>query len=118
MSRIHSYVITTDNGGAPCTNNNLLTLGICKPKIREHAEVGDYIVGLVGKNLKKKCKRLENTPCILYMAKITDKVTISEYYKKYKERDDCIYNEKLELIPNLFPLIHIFFNHIRVNAFE
>jgi len=38
---IFMYKLTTDNGGAPCVENELLSLCICKPKIRMSAKVGD-----------------------------------------------------------------------------
>jgi hypothetical protein len=39
------YKLTVDDGGAPCTDGGLLTLAICKPGIRTHAGVGDFICG-------------------------------------------------------------------------
>ena len=41
MPRIYFYKLTTDNGGAPCVQDNLLSLAICKPMIRMAAQVGD-----------------------------------------------------------------------------
>ncbi|HPY31129.1 MAG TPA: hypothetical protein PLT00_12660 [Verrucomicrobiota bacterium] len=46
--RIFVYKMTADNGGAPCLMNDLLSLAICKPKIRHKAKVGDWIIGLGG----------------------------------------------------------------------
>jgi len=40
MARIYFYKLTTDDGGAPCVQDGLLSLAICKPMIRGTAEVG------------------------------------------------------------------------------
>ena len=41
---IWSYVVAYDEGSAPCVDNNLLTLCICKPLIRRRANIGDWII--------------------------------------------------------------------------
>lgn len=43
--RVYSYVIDHDLGFAPNPFHGLCTLAACKPKIRQYAEEGDYIVG-------------------------------------------------------------------------
>jgi hypothetical protein len=43
--RLHSYVLDHDYGFAPNPFFSVCTLATCKPTIREHAVVGDYIVG-------------------------------------------------------------------------
>jgi Nucleotide modification associated domain 2 len=43
--RVYSYVIDHDLGFAPNPFHGICTLAACKPKIRQYAEVGDYIVG-------------------------------------------------------------------------
>ena len=42
---LFSYVIPTDSGFAPNPYGGLCTLACCKPKIRQYANVGDWIVG-------------------------------------------------------------------------
>lgn len=32
---IYVYKMVADNGGAPCVTGNLLSLAICKPKIKD-----------------------------------------------------------------------------------
>lgn len=82
--RIFVYKMTTDNGGAPCVQSGLLSLAICKPKIRCKANPGDWIVGLGGKNLGSG---------IVYVAKVKEFVG-AEYYRHrtYSLRPDCIYH--------------------------
>lgn len=82
--RIFVYKMTADNGGAPCLMNDLLSLAICKPKIRHKAKVGDWIIGLGGKHLGDG---------IIYVAQVTGTAG-REYYgvRKFTRRPDCIYH--------------------------
>jgi len=84
---IYVYKLTTDNGGAPCISNNLLSLCICKPRIRQQAVVGDWIIGLGGRSMPELRGRL------IYIARVTKEISNGDYYKdaKYKKRPDCIY---------------------------
>lgn len=50
--RIYFYKLVADNGGAPCVENGLLSLAICKPMIRKTAKEGDLILGFAGNSLK------------------------------------------------------------------
>ena len=43
--RLYSYVVKLDYGFAPNPFYGVCTLATCKPKIRENAQVGDWIVG-------------------------------------------------------------------------
>lgn len=43
--RLHSYVLDHDYGFAPNPFFGVCTLATCKPEIRKHATVGDYVVG-------------------------------------------------------------------------
>ncbi|SFN54073.1 Nmad2 family putative nucleotide modification protein [Dokdonella immobilis] len=46
MSRIYVYKLTNDDGGAPCVEDELLSLCICKPRIRSVAIEGDVLIGV------------------------------------------------------------------------
>lgn len=86
--KIYLYKMTTDNGGAPCVKDDLLSLAICKPVIRRVAEKGSIIFGFGGKKYGER---------LLYIAEVTDKpIPPGKYYrdKRYKNRTDCIYEEK------------------------
>ena len=48
IPRLHYYRIVTDVGAAPHISDDLLSLTICKPRIREYAHPGDYVMALVG----------------------------------------------------------------------
>lgn len=43
--KLYSYVVARDFGFAPNPFFGYCTLATCKPKIREHASVGDWVVG-------------------------------------------------------------------------
>lgn len=43
--RIHSYVIDHDLGFAPNPFHRVCTLSACKQLIRQHASLGEYVVG-------------------------------------------------------------------------
>ena len=48
--RLFSYVVAHDGGAAPNPFWGVCTLVICKPKIRQSAEVGDWIAGTAPKS--------------------------------------------------------------------
>ena len=83
-SRIYVYKLVADNGGAPCVHRGILSLAICKPKIRAAADKNDFIVGFGG-------QRLDHRP--IYAAKITAKPSVGKYYvaDEYAGRPDRIY---------------------------
>lgn len=91
---IYSYKLTTDNGSAPCIQNNLLSLAICKPKIRKTANINDYIVGISANSMNLGENKL------LYIARITNKILLQDYCKLHSNRKDCIYNNKLCRLKN------------------
>ena len=95
---LYTYKVTIDNGSAPCTSNNVLSLAICKPKIRKNAKIGDIIVGFCAKSMQLKC----NNPQILYIARVTDIRSMENYYDTYPKRKDCIYDSKLQQKKNAF----------------
>jgi hypothetical protein len=88
MQRIYFYKLTVDNGGAPCVRNGLLSLAICKPMIRSTAKPDDLIFGFAAKSLNP------DNP-LIYVARVTKKLTEGDYYvqSKYGSRRDCIYKQ-------------------------
>jgi len=51
MSRVYMYVVARDFGFAPNPFHGFCTLATCKPGIRSTAQVGDWIIGMGGKDL-------------------------------------------------------------------
>jgi Nucleotide modification associated domain 2 len=84
--KIYLYKLVADNGGAPCVQNGLLSLAICKPMIRETAEEGDLIFGFAGNSLNP------DNP-LIYVARVTKKLCDDSYYRSghFSKRADCIY---------------------------
>lgn len=80
------YKMTADNGGAPCIQNGLLSLAICKPMIRSTAKKDDIIFGFA-------CDTLYTENALVYIACITEKLCKGVYYAKkdFADRADCIY---------------------------
>jgi len=74
MSKIYIYVVNHDFGFAPNPFHGYCTLATCKPKIREKAEVEDWVIGVGG------C-RLKATWHCVYAMRVTQKITFNEYWK-------------------------------------
>jgi hypothetical protein len=49
--RVYSYVIVSDNGGAPNFDGLNATLALCKPKIRIRAQPGELVLAFTGSSL-------------------------------------------------------------------
>ena len=73
MSNVYLYVVDRDFGFAPNPFHGVCTLATCKPRIRNTAQIGDWIFGLGGRKLKATGQ------CIFAM-KISRKVTFNEYW--------------------------------------
>lgn len=97
---IYYYRMTTDNGGAPCVDNGLWSLAICKPVIRKVANEGDLIVGFAGNAFG--CDN-----AVVHIARVTTSIPDGGYYQnsQFHSRPDCIYRceEKVwTIVPNDF----------------
>ena len=86
MSRIYFYKLTADNGGAPCVQDSLLSLAICKPMIRMKAQPSDLLFGFAANSLYPDNR-------LIYIAHISERVCNGMYYKepKFANCQDCIY---------------------------
>ena len=71
--RIFSYVVARDYGFAPNPFYGFCTLATCKPKIRRHASIGDWIVGITAKVDRR-------VPGILYVMRVDQAVSFNEYW--------------------------------------
>ncbi len=69
--RVFSYVVVVDSGFAPNPFHGALTLACCKPKIREHADPGDLIVGLTGASRGNR---------VVFVAEVDEKLTFNQYW--------------------------------------
>jgi hypothetical protein len=90
IPKFYLYKMTVDDGGAPCIQNGLLTLAICKPTIRRVAPEGSVIIAFAGDSMGSE--GYEDN-CIVYAAVVSRRLTNREYYseRQYAHRRDCIY---------------------------
>ena len=98
MERIYLYKIVSDDGYAPCVQDGVLSLAICKPKIRSAAKRGDWIVAVAANGLAA-----DNH--VVYAAHVTEKLDAGAYYgdPTYASRRDRIYRwagSELRQVPN------------------
>jgi hypothetical protein len=73
VERIYFYKLTADNGGAPCVEDGLLSLAICKPAIRSTARCGDVIFGFAANSLHPDNR-------LIYIARVTEKSKDGLYF--------------------------------------
>jgi len=78
-----------DNGGAPCVDDGVLTLAICKPSIRSTARERDLIFAF-GSNNEQPPNRL------VYIAQVSKKLERGQYFLRdeFQKRGDCIYEAR------------------------
>lgn len=82
---LYCYIMTHDTGFAPNPEYNVLTLATCKPTIRRCAKEGTWISGWAG---VKVCTSLDknkfvtgNAQKLIYLARITDRISFKEYWE-------------------------------------
>jgi hypothetical protein len=87
--RIYVYKIVVDGNAAPCTDDGLWTLAVCKPIIRQTARKGDLVFGF-GRNSETPANRL------VYVAEVTKRLVDGRYYEipEFQHRFDCIYTRR------------------------
>jgi hypothetical protein len=81
MSKCYFYVVARDFGFAPNPFFGYCTLATCKPMIRAKAQIGDWIVGMGGKDLGAVGK------CVFAM-RVTETTTFEKYWTspEYREK--------------------------------
>ena len=121
---VYSYKLTYFGGTAPCFDNDLLSLAICKPVMRrvmgrafkDDHDSTYWFVGLVGKGLddNRELGFSGRAGQILYLAKLTDVKDFAEYFSDptYKSRKDHIYEECKEGSKNSFYSSGKYFRHV------
>lgn len=86
MSKVYIYKMTSDDGGAPCVWNGILSLAICKPAIRSSAPEGSIILGFAADSLDP------HNP-LVYAARVTARLEHGEYFtsRRFQGRPDRVY---------------------------
>jgi len=110
MIKVFSYVMTEDTGFAPNPYHGVLTLACCKPQIRLCANIGDWVMGTAGKVLTESAhKRLgwsvEEIGRLVYLMKVTSKLTRSEYWGEFKKKKYNKGNWPGEVGDNIYELV-------------
>ena len=75
MFTLFSYCIPIDGGAAPNPFWGLCTLAICKPRIRQKADIGDWVVGTGSVNSPVG----DVSGKVVYAMRVTQKMTMEEY---------------------------------------
>jgi len=94
-SHLFVYVIARDFGFAPNPFFGICTLATCKPGIRKGANVGDWVMGVAGRELGKSIHK----KCILLM-KVTEKIGFQEYWNdtRFQIKKPCRNGSALKMI--------------------
>lgn len=71
--QLFTYVVARDFGFAPNPFGGVCTLATCKPKIRQKANVGDWIAGIASKADK-------TIPSLVYVMRVDETMTYEEYW--------------------------------------
>lgn len=75
--RLHSYVVEHDYGFAPNPFYGVCTLATCKPRIRAHASVGDYVVGT-------GCAKRRRRGYLVYFMRVEEILTFDDYWVNHR----------------------------------
>jgi len=89
---LFSYIVRYDDGAAPNPYWGTCTLVICKPAIRRKASEGDWIVGL---GSKANPTKVDYSGKIVYVMKVTRKMTMSDYDRHTNEQ----LHDKIPVVP-------------------
>lgn len=86
MTKVYIYKLTTDDGGAPCISDGILSLAICKPAVRSTAQRDNVLLGFAANSLY-------SNNCLVYVARVTRNLGGRVYFwePEYATRPDCIY---------------------------
>ena len=72
---LFSYVVRYDSGFAPNPFFGHCTLATCKPGIRKHASVGDWVVGTGSGGAG-----VRRAGCLVYAMRVTETLSTAEYW--------------------------------------
>ena len=85
MTRIYRYILATDNGMAPCSDDGVLTLATCKPRIRANASIGDWVAGF----MPGSSHRGE----LVWAGRIGQNTSTGDYHLANPTRSDAVYRQ-------------------------
>ncbi len=79
MTRLYSYVVARDYGFAPNPFYGSCTLATCKPEIRKHARVGDWIIGTGSSQSNRN-------GYLVYAMLVSETLTFNQYWESQRFR--------------------------------
>ena len=71
--RLYSYVVARDYGFAPNPFFGVCTLATCKPQIRKHAKVGDWVAGTGSKDRGRERH-------LVFAMRVTETMSFDDYW--------------------------------------
>lgn len=71
---LYSYIVRYDSGFAPNPFYGYCTLATCKPKIRRHAKVGDWLLGTGSGD-----KKIGRAGYVVYAMRVTEALSFDQY---------------------------------------
>ena len=83
MTRLFRYVLVSDTGIAPCIDDGLTTLAVCKPTVRRSARHGDWVAGFLPKPHPRGL--------IAYAGRVSEVLDVGTYEKVHRGRSDALY---------------------------
>jgi len=92
--RLYSYIVTRDFGFAPNPFPPACTLATCKPKIRQNAQIKDWIVG-IGSGAKKS--QFNNK--LIYAMQVQEKLEFDDYWidPRFKKKRPIMNGSKRQM---------------------
>lgn len=82
--RLFSYKMTHDSGFAPNPFGHTLTLATCKPQIRLHKSVNDWIAGFTSRTLAGHEVGAER---LVYLMRVAEKLPMRDYFSDPRFQD-------------------------------
>ena len=92
MERLYSYKMSHDDGFAPNPYFGVLTLATCMCKMRQNTKVGNWIAGWTSRKTATSTPPGEER--LIYLAKVTDKIPIAEYWDRFPMKRPSNADEK------------------------
>ena len=73
LTRLFSYVVRYDVGFAPNPFHGSCTLATCKPRIRQTARAGDWVMGTAAAGQRRGCR-------LVYAMRVDERLTFQQYW--------------------------------------
>lgn len=103
---LYCYKMTHDTGFAPNPEHDVLTLATCKPTVRRCAEIGTWISGWAGVKVyttqDKKEYYTDKDQKLIYLARITNKLSIADYWEQYPQKQPNCVNGVYDMGDNIY----------------